>query len=558
MKKILKISFSVLMMMLLYTCQDEDQEFGDVVAPTNLELTFEIVGQDAANPYGDGSGFVNFTASASKAITYRYDFGDGTGNILAPSGEKMHRFTQNGLNNYVVTVIASGTGGLTTSKSITLDVFSAFNPIEIKNKLTGGASSNKTWYWDASVMAHLGVGPLDDVAPIWYAASPFEKESVGCLYEDRLVFTQDASENVTLELNNNGNTYFHRFEVLDAIGQPNPNEDTCYPYDASGVKPVSFLPSSSGIDETISTQASFSVTNNGFMSYYLGNNEFEILSITETNLHVRVVQTEPSGFQLAWYLKFTTNDPYSNSADCSGDSGNTGTGDNSTLIWSDEFDVDGAPCAGNWAYDLGTGDGGWGNNEAQYYTDNSDNIIVENGLLKITAKAESFMGSNYTSARIKTQNLFDFQYGKVQVRAKLPTGGGTWPAIWMLGSNFDTVGWPACGEIDIMEHVGNDQNRIHSTLHYPGNSGGNGNGNSIVVPNVSTEFKIYEVTWSASTIEFKVDGTTIHTFTNNTNVPFNHNFFLILNVAMGGNFGGAIDSGFTQSTMEIDYVRVYQ
>ena len=132
-------------------------------------------------------------------------------------------------------------------------------------------------------------------------------------------------------------------------------------------------------------------------------------------------------------------------------------------IWADEFNVDGAPDATKWAYDLGTGDWGWGNNEAQYYTNRADNVKVLNGKLIITPIKESYLGSNYTSARIKTQGKFSFKYGKVEIKAKLPVGGGTWPALWMLGNNITTASWPACGEIDIMEHVGNTQNKIYGT-----------------------------------------------------------------------------------------------
>lgn len=229
-----------------------------------------------------------------------------------------------------------------------------------------------------------------------------------------------------------------------------------------------------------------------------------------------------------------------------------------SLVWSDEFDIDGAPDTSKWSYDIGTGNWGWGNGEAQYYTNRSDNVKVENGVLKITAKKENYQGAEYTSTRLKSEGKFDFKYGRIEVRAKLPQGGGTWPAIWMLGSDFNSVGWPNCGEIDIMEHVGNNQNTIHGTLHYPGNSGGNGNGNTVSVANVSTTFHIYEVEWTSTDIKFFVDGTIFHSFTNTTNVPFNHNFFFILNVAMGGSFGGGIDINFTQSTMEVDYIKVYQ
>jgi beta-glucanase (GH16 family) len=230
----------------------------------------------------------------------------------------------------------------------------------------------------------------------------------------------------------------------------------------------------------------------------------------------------------------------------------------SQVIWSDEFNYTGAPDASKWGYDIGTGSNGWGNAEQQYYTNRADNAYVSNGTLKITAKAENFGGKSYTSARILTKGKFEMQYGKVEVRAKLPTGGGTWPAIWMLGSNIDQVGWPSCGEIDIMEHLGNQENKIYHTLHYPGNSGGNATGMNHMISNATTEFHIYTMEWTAASIQFFVDGSLKYTFPNRSNIPYHHNFFLILNVAMGGNFGGAIAPGFSSSAMEIDYVRVYK
>ena len=228
-----------------------------------------------------------------------------------------------------------------------------------------------------------------------------------------------------------------------------------------------------------------------------------------------------------------------------------------TLVWFDEFNTDGAPDASKWGYDIGTGSNGWGNNELQYYTNRPENAVVSNGTLKITAKKETFSGSAYTSARLLTKNKFTTKYGKIEVRAKLPSGVGTWPAIWMLGKNIDQGGWPACGEIDIMEHKGSDEGRIYGTLHYPGRSGGNADGKTVMVQNVASAFHIYTVEWNASLIKISVDGNVFYTFNNHPNTPFNQEFFIILNVAMGGTFGGPVDPAFNQSTMEIDYVRVY-
>lgn len=229
-----------------------------------------------------------------------------------------------------------------------------------------------------------------------------------------------------------------------------------------------------------------------------------------------------------------------------------------SLIFSDEFDVNGAPDPAKWGYDIGTGSGGWGNNEQQYYTNRSDNVIVQNGVLKITLKKENYSGSSYTSTRMLTANKFSFKYGIVEARAKLPAGGGTWPAIWSLGANINTAGWPACGEIDIMEHKGNDLNRIFGTLHYPGRSGGSADGSSRIISNAATEFHIYKLEWTAASIKISVDGVVFHTVANSTSLPFNHNFFLIMNVAMGGTFGGAVDPNFNSASMEVDYIRVYQ
>lgn len=228
------------------------------------------------------------------------------------------------------------------------------------------------------------------------------------------------------------------------------------------------------------------------------------------------------------------------------------------LIWSDEFNTDGAPDALKWGYDLGTGSGGWGNQELQYYTSRPENVIVKGGVLKIKAIKENYSGSAYTSTRMLSKGLFSFKYGKVEVKAKLPAGVGTWPAIWMLGSNISTAGWPACGEIDIMEHKGSDVNRIYGTLHYPGRSGGNADGSTKVITNATTDFHIYSLDWSASSIKIYVDGQLIHSVVNTTAIPFNHDFFIILNVAMGGTFGGAVDPLFSSAVMEVDYIRVYQ
>lgn len=231
------------------------------------------------------------------------------------------------------------------------------------------------------------------------------------------------------------------------------------------------------------------------------------------------------------------------------------------LVFSDEFDIDGSPDDLKWGYDIGTGSNGWGNGEKQYYTNRSENVKVEGGYLKITAKKENYEGSEYTSTRMLTEGKFDFTYGKVEVRAKLPFGEGTWPAIWMLGSNIRTVGWPACGEIDIMEHWGHNHGNVQSAMHTPSSYGNTTNHGAQILDDVSTEFHIYTVRWDEEEIIFAVDGNVHYTYNpalkNSETWPFSTNQFLILNVALGGSWF-SIDPNFEASTMEIDYVRIYQ
>lgn len=230
----------------------------------------------------------------------------------------------------------------------------------------------------------------------------------------------------------------------------------------------------------------------------------------------------------------------------------------SQLLWSDEFDYQGAPNPQYWTAETGNGANGWGNNEVQYYTNRPENATVSNGTLKITMKKEAYEGFNYTSARLITKNKVKFTYGKVEFRAKLPEGGGTWPALWMLGNNIDTVPWPSCGEIDVMEHVGNNPGKIIHALHAPAHYGGNGWVKNTTVPNVSSEFHVYTVEWSPSSIKLYVDQLPAHEYANTAGSPFNSDFFLIMNIAMGGTLGGNIDPNLSQAVMEVDYVRVYQ
>ena len=229
-----------------------------------------------------------------------------------------------------------------------------------------------------------------------------------------------------------------------------------------------------------------------------------------------------------------------------------------TLIWSDEFGGS-ALNLNQWTYDIGQGDWGWGNNELQYYTNSSSNVSVDNGYLNITALNEQFGSANYTSARIKSKGLFDFTYGKVEARIKVPVGQGLWPAFWMLGANIDNVSWPQCGEIDVMEHI-NNETIIHGTHHY-NNNGHQYSGGSVSC--VASEFQVYGIEWSPSSIQWFLNGVMFH----ETNIgdgsvskeEFHEPFFFLINLAVGGNWPGP-PNGLTQfpAVMQVDYVRVYQ
>lgn len=688
------------LIMIMMSCEEDDTP--SVLPLANLTSS-SVVSTDAP-------GTVTITAAAQGANSYTFDFGDGTtGESL--TGYIVKTYDMVGDNTYSVTITALDASGASITETISVTVsIAAEIPPEV-NLLTSG--STKTWFLAASQPGHLGLGPARDGIdgdwwyPKWYSAEAFEKcgaEISDCFCDDELTFSVDASGEVSYTLDNKGQTFFNVGHLAAAGGAG--DEDTCYDFDVSGSKTVTLSSVSGNVPEGETTGMQMDFSDGGFMSYYVGSSSYEILSINEDLLYVRTYDTMNP--DLAWYLRFTS----APSEDGGEESLATVFTD---LVWSDEFDVDGAPNPSNWGYDLGAG--GWGNGESQTYTDDAENVKVEGGMLKITAKAtgdggggvlhyyddvtlidansaasgledfegtapqfEAFGGNStevianpdasgintstmvaastkpngsevwagsffdvatpidlttytsisvktwspavgatiklklenqanadenvevdvlstvaegwetltfdfsaapvgtydrvvlffdfgvspvgdaaYTSARIKSENLYEFTYGRVEIRAKLPSTGGTWPALWALGANFDEVGWPETGEIDIMEHVGNNSNVVSSALHYPGNSGGNAVTNSTSVPTATSEFHNYTVEWTADSIKFVVDDELIHTsFVNTTDTPFNSDFFFIMNIAMGGTLGGAIDGAFTEDTMEVDYIRVYQ
>lgn len=235
-----------------------------------------------------------------------------------------------------------------------------------------------------------------------------------------------------------------------------------------------------------------------------------------------------------------------------------------TLVWSDEFS--GSSLDGNtWNYEIGN-NSGWGNHELEYYTNSSNNTFVSNGNLIIEARKESISGFNYSSARLTTQNKKSFTYGRVDIRAKLPKGKGIWPALWMLGSNIGTAGWPACGEIDIMEFLGHEINKAYGTLHYGASSathGSKGSNYVLSTGNFYDQFHVFSMEWKMDQVKLYVDNN-LYLTVNKADVgtapyPFNAPFFFIFNVAVGGDWPGNPDVSTTfPQRMIVDYVRVFQ
>lgn len=236
------------------------------------------------------------------------------------------------------------------------------------------------------------------------------------------------------------------------------------------------------------------------------------------------------------------------------------------LVWADEFDRDGLPDPAKWAYDTAMNKQGWHNAELQYYSaGRAENSVVKDGRLVITARKEKLStqtdwgGQGYSSVRLITRGKADWTYGYFEVRAKLPCGKGTWPAIWLLNT---PVVWPEGGEIDIVEHVGRDPGYVFSTLHTAANHAAEGVGNGQMVPTACTAFHTYQLHWTPQQMRFGIDGKVHHVYRNEgkgkAQWPFDTPEFLILNIAVGGHLGGPVDDAVFPVQMEVEYVRVYR
>ncbi|NRB64307.1 MAG: glycoside hydrolase family 16 protein [Saprospiraceae bacterium] len=241
------------------------------------------------------------------------------------------------------------------------------------------------------------------------------------------------------------------------------------------------------------------------------------------------------------------------------------------LQWADEFTYHGAPDSSKWSYDLGNGSDGWGNQELQVYTRDPMNVFVVDGKLYIVARQES--DGRWTSARMVTRHKNHFQYGRIEFRARLPQGIGTWPNVWLLGENHNEVGWPSCGSINLVGHVGKEPGHVYSALYMSHPAKDYHKELELHnLENAEKEFHVYEMNWTPNAISFSIDGELVHTYApevkNAYNWPFDKPFYLLLNVAMGGRKGslGALESNglhngidpkLKVAIMEVDYIRVY-
>ena len=531
------LSNLILFVFLILSCSGEstddatDPSNPDKIIPSNLTLSVEIIGLDSDNPNGDGSGVVRFTATADNAVNFSFRFGTGDSEESS-SGVVEYTYTNTGTNTYNINLLAYSSTNHFVSTSQTIEVY--VNPpldADLVELLSGG--SQKSWKINAAYDAHFSNGDKQFKYPTWWEASSFSKSNTG-FYDDKFIFKSDG----TYIHETNGDVYGkanYLNQTFGNTGQPINGSNEIEKYSLSN-----YQTTFSVVKENNENKLSFQ--EKGFIGFFVGQHEFTIECYDNNNLFVRAVDDQ----NRAWYIWLTdqevstipSKDIFTN------------------LVWQEEFNYNGKIDSNKWVYEIRDQ---WYNEELQATTNRLDNVVVQDGRLRIIAKRENYNGKSFTSGRIKSNGKFDFMYGRVDIRAKLPGEKGTWPALWLLGSNYDDIDWPKCGEIDIMEHAGNRLNKIQGTVHHPDVSPGSGRGGETYdYNNVSSEFHIYSAVWNEKAITFLVDDKPFYIIGNSCALPFNWDFFLILNIAMGGTFGGSVPDSFISDIMEIDYVRVYQ
>lgn len=293
MKIKIKAALLILIASVIYiSCKKPEYSFGNLTTPANLTLTTAIEGVDTNNPNGAGTGKVTITATASNAITYKVDYGDGTTEMV-PSGTVTHKYSSPGTASYTVTVNAVGTGGTTSTLSKKITVYVSYTiPDFIVQDLTGGTS--KVWVTDRTNPGHVGVGPTTTFSPDYYAAAPNERAD--CLYDDEITFAKDANNNITMTINNKGQSFF--IAAATAFYGKS-GGDNCYDIDVSGTRTLAFMDATSASTTANSTRVQFMVPGNGLINFGTGGNTYEILSITPTTITLRNIGIDG----LAWYQK---------------------------------------------------------------------------------------------------------------------------------------------------------------------------------------------------------------------------------------------------------------
>ena len=361
-------------------------------------------------------------------------------------------------------------------------------------------------------------------------------------YDDVYTFNQDG----TLSMNYNG-------AILDAF-----LDYSVQPYDCDGVNLLYNIGGGTSGEDSFTLIPNDNDCSCPFIGTTDASSTYDIVELTSTKLVLQSQIDNSSCVTESGYFNFTfikMNEGEIN------DYQGADSYPNMELVWSDEFEGNNINTQ-NWTYDLGAS--GWGNNELQNYTSSTNNSYVSDGCLNIIAKEEN---GSYTSARLKSIDLQEFQYGRIDVSAKLPEGQGIWPAIWMLGHNFPSTGWPSCGEIDIMELIGNEPSTVHGTAHWGSNwSGHQYSGDEISLPagqKFSDAFHLFSIIWTENNITWLMDDQPYFSIDNlqmnGQPYPFNNSFFFIMNIAVGGNWPGYPNNTtiFPQS-MKVDYVRVFQ
>jgi hypothetical protein len=530
--------FVKILFVFILSCSSGSENGGSVIDPVDppseiipkdLSINITIEGSDTNNPNGDGSGLVKFSASATNAVSYSYRF--GTGDSKTSTGSVEYTYSDVGTKSYNIKVLAysSTNNYITIEKSITVYVKPVSDPI-LLDLLAG--STSKTWRINAAQDAHFSNGSEDKNYPNYWEAFSFSKSDSG-FYDDEFTFNVNGTY-----IHKTNNTVFGKGVNLNSdfgtTSQTTNNDGDIENYPLDNYETTFSAKSEDGIDK-------IEFNDSGFIGFYVGSHNYTIECYDDNNILIRTLDNN----DIAWYLWLSSQTI-----------SETPSKDQFTnLIWEDTFDYNGEIDSEKWTHEVREQ---WYNNEVQSTTNLLENSKVENGILKLTAIKKS--NGDYTSARIMTHNKLDYKYGRIDVRAKMPAKtNGVWPAIWLLGSNYNTVDWPACGEMDIQEYAQTNQFNVQSTVHKPDGYAGQGDSNvTDAYTDIDSEFHIYSLVWTKEALTFYVNDEPHHIVGNSCSLPFNHKFYLILNFAMGGDMGGEIDSSFTRDSMEIDYVKVYQ